>query len=569
MTKWLCPLLVPLLVLGWAATPASAQTPPPGEIPPEQIEELLAFFNRVETIRMTGDSRIAPGTEVVGDLGVVGGPLHLAGRVRGRVVVLNGDVRFSPGAEVTGDLTVVGGSVVGLDSATVGGRVLAYRAPLRYQIEAGRLVPLSPPPEPVLSTGREFGFGRTDLTFATHRGYNRVEGLPVVAGPRFETRSANPTRAEAFLIYRTESGFEPRLEDLGYLVKVEQYLGGRRAARVGATLHSEIVPIEAWGLSDRENSLATFVLRRDHRDHYERTGWSAYLRFAPSTSHYDATLTYRDERHGSPPVADPWALFGGGAWRPQPRVAEGRLRSVALQLGYDSRNEGLDPTTGWYVQLEFERGLGGSLSWAPAPGDPDDDGPGPLVSLFADDAERLGPEFATAFMDIRRYARLSPISRLGLRIVAAGSLNDWPLPPQRQHALGGEGMLPGYGLFRFDCGARSGQPLIEGFYPYYGCDRLVLFQLEYQTAFPFLRGWGRKLGQDIDLGERPGWVVFFDAGRAWTERVARVGRDSGQDDFAVDAGVGLRLGRLGLYWAVPLSGSDNAVNFFVRLDRRF
>src|SRR5690606_8688906 len=56
MTKWLCPLLVPLLVLGWAATPASAQTPPPGEIPPEQIEELLAFFNRVETIRMTGDS---------------------------------------------------------------------------------------------------------------------------------------------------------------------------------------------------------------------------------------------------------------------------------------------------------------------------------------------------------------------------------------------------------------------------------------------------------------------------------------------------------------------------------
>jgi len=154
--------------------------------------------------------------------------------------------------------------------------------------------------------------------------------------------------------------------------------------------------------------------------------------------------------------------------------------------------------------------------------------------------------------------------------LVAGSIDDQPLPPQRQHALGGEGTLPGYALFRFDCGARrvAFHRGDDVFYPYYGCDRIALFQLEYQNDFPFGHGWGRKLGWDVDLGETPGWVVFFDAGRAWNEREARDGRTDGMDDFAADAGLGLRIGRIGLYWAVPLSGRDQGVNFFIRYGSR-
>lgn len=547
-----------------AAAPLAAQTPEPDGIPPELVQAIFEFFNRSGTIRMTGESRIASGSEVVGDVAVLGGPLQLAGRVRGDVVVLNGDARLEPGAEVLGDLTVVGGAVSGRDSAVVTGTVRAYGELLRFRIEGGRVEPAEPADEPGISTGRDFGFGRTDLTIAAHSGYNRVEGLPVVAGPRFETRASNPTRAEALLIYRTAAGLDPDADELGYVLRLEQFVGGRNVARLGVTLHSEIVPIEAWGLRDRENSLSTFLLHRDYRDHYEREGWSVYFRIAPPRGRHDFVLGYRDERHRSTPPREPWTVIDDSdPWRPQPRVAEGTLRSLYARIGYDTRNEGIDPTTGWWVRAELERGLGGTLARV------DTDIVCVTVPCPATVSEPVETEFATAFVDVRRYARMSPDSRLALRVVAATSLNDRPLPPQRQHALGGEGSLPGYRLFAFDCGARGAGTLPSGLLPYYGCDRFALLQLEYRTAFPFGHGWGRKLGWDIDLGERPGWTVFFDAGRAWTEQTALDGRSGGMDDFAVDVGAGLRLGRLGAYWAVPLSGHDDGVNFFIRIGARF
>lgn len=545
-----------------AASPAVAQDARPVAIAPERAAELFEFFNRPETMRMTGASRIAAGTEIVGDVGVLDGPLRIAGRVRGTVVVLNGDAALDPGAVVDGDLVVVGGTITGVDSATVTGRVEVYRESLRYRLEDGALVPPQAAAEPGLSAKHEIGLGRSDLTIASSGGYNRVEGLAVLLGPSFETWSANPTRVEAHLIYRTEAGVDIDASDFGYVLRLEQFIGGRRALRFGASLHSEIVPIEAWGLSDQENALSTFLLRRDYRDYYERVGWTAYLRAAPRGGRYDLRLGYRNERHGSVGVATPWTLFGDAPWRPQPRVAEGRLRSVVANIGYDTRNEGVDPSTGWWIRAEVERALGGTLEL-------------PLVDVACvvpgcavPAAAPVETEFASGFIDLRRYARLSPSSHLALRVVTGTSLNDRPLPPQRQHALGGEGSLPAYRSFQFDCGARAAGARADGFLAYYGCDRLVLLQLEYRTAFPFGRGLGRKLDSDIDLGEAPGWVVFFDAGRAWTERVARNGRTEGQEDFAADVGIGLRLGQLGLYWAFPLSGREDHINFFIRLGTR-
>jgi hypothetical protein len=557
------------LALGFVlvAAPLAGQEPPDseGELPREVALEVIEFFNRRETVRMSGDVRIAPGSELVGDMAVLGGPVSVAGRIHGRLVVINGNIRLEPGAAIEGDLTVVGGTATGLGHARISGAIVLYRAPLRFRVVGDRLEPAPEGGDRELTASREFGFGRTDLTLATHRGYNRVEGLPIVAGPRFETRGSNPTRAEALVIYRTESGLDPDLDDFGYILRLEQYVGGRRAVRLGVSLHSEVVPIEGHGLSDRENSLSTFLLHRDYRDHYERTGWTAYLRVAPRGRPLDATLEYRDERHSSLPAREPWTLFDIGNWRHQPMIAEGTLRSVAARVRFDTRNEGADPTAGWLVEASLERGLGGALL-RPAFGAPFSE-PDPVI----DPGARPGNEtFTAASIDARRYARLGPTSRLGLRALVAGSIDDQPLPPQRQHALGGEGTLPGYALFRFDCGARrvAFHRGDDVFYPYYGCDRIALFQLEYQNDFPFGHGWGRKLGWDVDLGETPGWVVFFDAGRAWNEREARDGRTDGMDDFAADAGLGLRIGRIGLYWAVPLSGRDQGVNFFIRYGSR-
>lgn len=550
-------------VLAWAGT-LGAQTPMRdlSPLPPEVADEVLAFYNRPETVRITGEARIAADSELAGDLAVLGGPLVVEGRVRGNVVVLNGEARLAPGAEIHGDLLVVGGAVTGLEEAMVTGTAVAYAEALRFRAERGILVKSSPPPDPELTAGRDFAFGRTDLTLAARRGYNRVEGLPIAIGPRFEIRGSHPIRLEAHLIYRTGTGFDIDAADLGYALRLEQELGGRRGVRLGASLHSVVEPIETWGLTDTENSLATFLLRRDYRDYYEREGWSAYLRLAPSGRAYDAALIYRDERHASVPTLEPWTPFGSREWRPQPRMAEGTLRTLSGRLVYDTRNEGIDPAAGWFVQAEIEGGLGGSGEWGglvPVP---------PPCEECEEVADRAGARFAAIHLDARRYARLGPDSRLNVRALVSSSLDDRPLPPQRQRTLGGEGSLPGYEPFRFDCGARASFVGPDGFLPFYGCDRIALVQLEYHRAFPFARGWGRRLGWDMDLGEIPGWVIFFDAGRAWTERTARVVRGTGQEDFAADAGMGLRLGKLGLYWAVPLSGSDRGVNFFVRIGPR-
>jgi outer membrane protein assembly factor BamA len=326
---------------------------------------------------------------------------------------------------------------------------------------------------------------------------------------------------------------------------------------LGAQLYSLIAPIEAWSLPDREAALAAFVFRRDYRDHYEREGWSGYARLEPPGYPYMIALEYRDEEHKVAPPADPFTVLNrGDEWRPQPIIGEGALRSITALIRYDTRNEDRDPSAGWLVDAALERGLGGGITI-------------PLTPEPGEDVAAARSGFLTTRIDVRRYARLAPYSRLNLRIVVMGSLDARALPPQRQHTLGGEGSLPGYRLFAFDCGARAAVVLRDGHsnYPYYGCDRLALLQLEYQAAFPF----GRRLGQRAGLGSLAHlarWVAFFDAGRAWIEPAARLGRPGGNDDFSVDAGLGIRFGPIGAYWAVPLSGRAEEVNFFVRVEPR-
>ncbi|MGH7445644.1 MAG: BamA/TamA family outer membrane protein, partial [Longimicrobiales bacterium] len=174
-------------------------------------------------------------------------------------------------------------------------------------------------------------------------------------------------------------------------------------------------------------------------------------------------------------------------------------------------------------------------------------------------------------LDARRYLRFGPSSRLALRLFTAGSVDGDALPAQRQHALGGEGSLPGFPLFAQDCGARTALiPLRDDLaYPYYGCDRVALVQLEYQASFPYARKLGDRLGLGFDLARTIRWALFFDAGRAWIEPDARTGRTGGDNDFFADTGLGVRLGPLGIYGAIPLSGRGHDFNLFFRIGQRF
>ncbi|MGD8277071.1 MAG: BamA/TamA family outer membrane protein [Gemmatimonadota bacterium] len=562
-----------LLAAATGAAPAAAQDAAT-QLPDSVATRVVAFYNQPGTIRLAGESTLPAGASVTGNVAVLGGPFILGGRIEGDVLVINGDLRLQRDAEVTGHVIVVGGGVVGEGQARIGGGLEAYREPLRFRQEASGLVH-APLVDTGISAGRDFPFGRTELLIAARHDYNRVEGLPIEIGPRIRFGRINPTVFEALAIYRSSAGVRIDPDRMGYSLRLEQFLAGGRTARIGLGAYSDITAIEDRGLSERENSLSTFVLHKDLRDTFERRGWLAWFRYARAGWPHDLTVEYRDETNTSVAPGSPWSLLDNDQpWRAEPLIAEGRTRSLTGRFVYDTRNEVADPAAGWYIAAEAEQGLSGDIRRPAA------------VNVVGDTVPATPARelYTHAALDVRRYVRLGPGSRMAFRAYAAGSPNGLGLPAQRQHTLGGEGSLPGYATFEFDCNARNTVWLAgaDSFYPNYGCSRVALVQLEYQAAFPFLARQFGALGRSFDLEHLIRWVVFFNAGRAWNEPEALDAQGSrpgvsgmpppitglGARDFAADAGFGVRLGPVGIYWAVPLSSAGQGINFFIRLGPR-
>ena len=560
---WSGPVPVAALAL-LLALPAAAQEPP-AVLADSAADRAIAFFNDPGTVRFLGETAIEAGDTLRSDVAALDGPLRVRGRVEGDVLVLNGDLLLAPGASVTGSATVVGGRVQGAEAATIGGEVTVHEGELRYRRSGFRLV-----------RGDE-GWGRGDFLVATGKSYNRVEGLPITFGPRIRTAGSNPLRVDALAIYRTEAGLTLDPEEMGYHARIEQYLGGHRAAWIGFTAHSVIEPIEEWQLSDLESGLATFLFHEDYRDHYERQGVSVYATLSPPGSPLSLGVEARRETHRTLAVGTPWTLArNDDPWRPQPIVAEGDVTALLGTATFDTRSSAADPATGWYVRARLEQAVQSDLQRGTAylidPGADPRLSPIPLLEPLD---YRL---FSSGVIDIRRYNRVDPSSRLNFRLVAGGSLDGDALPPQRQHALGGEGSLPGFPLFHFDCGARAERVYRRGrdgrttpFVPRYGCDAFSLFQAEYRGSFSFRFlwdsvPWSDEAEEDEDWGFvtelSPDWTFFVDAGQGWSY-------DSEEDEeLAADVGVGVLLGRLGVFVAVPVTGGDG-VNLFARIGPRF
>ncbi len=567
------------LVLATAPPPLQGQARgvQEADLPRWVQEDVINFFNDPSTIHFTGRTRIPSSRVVVGDVGALGGPFTIAGQVDGDLVVINGDVVFESGGSVTGDVLVVGGRILGQELGEIAGTLRVYGEPLRYTQRGDRISAAGRPGERE-GLGPRFSWGDARFTVTAGQNYNRIEGLPVMFGPSIRTAGANPLRLDLFAVWRTEMGLDIGSEDFGYSLRAEQALGGRDHVALGGTYFSLVEPIEDWGLTNLEASLATFILHKDYRDYYERTGWSAYARFRLPFLPVEMKAEYFEEDHDFSSVTAPWSLTkNNDPWRPQPLVAEGRARFLEGTLTVDTRNNVSDPTDGWYVQARGRRGIGGSLS-QPAYFSTYDD-PGTTI-----DSRVFDTDFFTGFLDVRSYNRISPSASLNLRGIMGGALSDVPLPPQYQHALGGAGSLPGFPLFYRDCGAREavrgydleseGTSVRQQVFDGYGCDRFALFQAEFRGGLFVdwsLGGggsgnpWDDEWNWYPNVELSPQWAAFFDLGRGWM-----VGGDD--SPTLSDVGVGIYLGDLGAYYAFPLTkGTDGKRhgNFFIRLSRRF
>jgi hypothetical protein len=401
-------------------------------------------------------------------------------------------------------------------------------------------------------------------------------------GPTFRSAGQNPLRVDLFAVLRTEYGRELGEEDFGWALRAEQTFGGRDNFAVGGTFYSVVDPIEDWGITNLEASLATFILHKDYRDYYEREGWSVFGRLSFPFYPIELKAEYVEEDHAFAPLRNPWSVTKNNEpWRHQPLVAQGKIRFVETSLTLDSRNYRDDPTDGWYIKASGRRGIGGDLTIPQHRASPE-----PQTALV--EAQEVDTDIITGFLDIRSYNRISPGSTLILRGVLGGTLNDEPLPPQYQHAIGGVGSLPGQALFAGDCGARE---VVRGYdyteqdadavvrqsvYPTYGCDQMALFQAEFRGSL--FVDWSFGWDEDEDAWDEdwnwypsiefsPDWSAFFNMGRGWS--VADGGTDT---ETLMDLGVGFYLGDVGVHFAYPLNedaNGDRDGRFFIRLNRRF
>lgn len=557
-------LFLPLVLLLGIAPAAGAQQ---RARPASTMGAAVSLYNDAGTMRVSGPLDVPAEREITGSVAVLNGPVVVAGRITGSLVAINADVRLRAGARIGGDLLIVGGVLTREDSVTVSGEVRTQAEMLRYTLEGETLVPeedRSVDWRPRFDRhGRDRGDSYTDLFFVAARTYNRVEGLPILVGPRFR-RPTNWGRiqVEALGVVRTAEPVRWDRGTLGHDARFDLRLGVRNGLVLSGRLFDVVAPVEDWQLTDSEAGLATFVLHRDFRDHYGRHGFEAGLggRLGEEASlHFVAG----SERWSSVAARRPFSLREDSeAWRINSPMDVGKIDLASVRLRVDTRERVRSPYLGgWYVNADIERGSG-TLTREP----------GPVI---------VGPwvpeevTYTRGFIDARRYNRLSPGTELNLRIVAGGWLGGDRLPLQRRLSVGGPGSIEGYDFRRnwydaddvFSCGgigAWDGRPTL--------CDRVALAQVELRQSLD----WNWYRGDDwwrlSDL--TPAWVIFADAGRGWTtpDTPGAVSHGRGLpplSTFRTSIGAGLDLGEIGFYFAKSVTTPDETLNFTVRLGRRF
>jgi surface antigen Omp85-like protein len=546
----------------------------PPELPRLVAEEVIRLYNAPTTTRLIGRTRLPRGNEWRGDVAVRNGPVLVGGRIQGSLLVINGEAVLEAGAEITGNLLIVGGSAARAAGATVTGETREYHEPLTYRLTGDSLTYAPDLRRRFRNIEGQIAFGTADtrsaLTLATGGTFNRVEGVPVIFGPVFDWRLQGSTRArlDALGVFRTAGDLTHTRGDLGYLVRGELRTGESRPMALRFRAFDLIAPVEDWGLHSAEVGWAAFLFQRDYRDYYVSKGVAGSVTLQVEAP-LSLSVELRRERETSVQAQDPWTVFRNDhAWRPNPPVDDGHYTTLAAGVALDTRNDRDNPTSGWYLRGTMERSA--SRDVAPQAG----------VPASMRDPIPIDGSYHTwrAWLDLRRYTRVSSAGRLNLRLLTGGWAGGDPLPLQRRVSLGGPDPLPGYAFRQGACNAAIVDPAFAGSLVA-ACDRMMLAQVEYRghislhwTYNPSREeGEGRPLESLIRL-EGPDLVVYGDAGQAWL-----VGNGPGRvpsdklpplSSWLADVGLGVDWGGFGLYAAKAVTMGE-PIRFVLRLDHRF
>ncbi len=544
-------------------------TPP--ELPSAVIGEAVRFYNALTTTRLAGRVRLPAGNAWTGDVAIRNGPAMIGGRIDGSLLVLNGNAVLDSTAAIAGDLLVIGGAIQG-SRAGVAGTVRAYAEPLPYRMAGDTLVH-APDLWRRLSLSARYVFGRgearSSLVLATGGTYNRVEGLPIVAGPSIDLTLGPRVhlRGSAAGVFRTARSINRECCDLGYAVRAELRVGDRRPIALAVRSFDLVTPVEDWGLRSNEVGWEAFLVRRDYRDYFRDNGTAFRLTWQAEVP-LTLALELRREHQTSVNARDPWSLSRTSLpWRPNPPIDAGHYTTIAPSLTLDTRNDREQPTSGWFVRGTVD--VARSDDARPAAGFP---------SSIRDSASLLGPYRSTrGFFDVRRYNRISAQGRLNLRLVLGGWLGGDPLPLQRRLSLGGPEPVPGYDFRQSACNAAANTGPFAGT-NVAACDRVVAVQAEYRghvslrTQYNAEGGEGEGFGYVTRFLRGPDFVVFGDAGKGWLVGTGpgrfSAGRLPPLSSWLADLGLGVDWGGFGLYVAKAVTVGQS-LRVTARLDHRF
>jgi hypothetical protein len=579
----LCRILPLYPVLLALALPASAQqdtvnvidpAAPPAQgpwrsgAPIEAVQEAVARYNDSTATRLYGSFTVGSGTTIRGDVGMYRGTLRVNGRVVGRVTILNGALIIGPEGVVEGEVLLIGGRFLTQPGGTHTGPMRTYADPAPVIRTPAGLLEIREEPLGLGDLARAratFTAGKvsTELVLETGRTYNRVEGLPLIAGPTFRFPTPNDGEAKVDLrgILRTESDPTDQRAEFGFRTRFEwQKKSGMRYG-IGATWAQEVVPIEDQPFSLAEIGWSTFLLGRDYRDYFQDQAAGGYVfayPFRPLRA--EAGIDYR--KQSTVPASDPVNLANPNPWRPNPLVDDGHYTVFRGALEYDTRNATRTPTSGWYARANLERQTSSDVAPLALPAEVRE--PLPTGRSYS---------FYKLWVDLRTYARINTWARVNLRLAGGGWIGGDPLPVQERVALGGYDVLPGY-QFRDQRCAPAGytDPALTAL-----CDRSLSVQTELRYRFRLgLREWlgsGEWVLLERLIGADQADVVLFgDMGKAWltgegpgrvpNNRIPKLG------EWAYDVGAGIDFDGLAVYVAAPLTGQFEPRLTF-RLQRRF
>jgi hypothetical protein len=544
-------------------------TPP--ELPGAVVSEAVRFYNAPTTTRLAGRVRLPAGNLWQGDVAIRNGPAMIGGRVVGSLLVLNGNAVLDSTAAITGELLVIGGTILGSRDSVQGG-VRAYTEPLPYRLIGDTLVH-APDLWRRLSLSARYVFGRgesrSSLVLATAGTYNRVEGLPIVAGPSVDVTLGSRVhlRGSAAGVFRTARSINRECCDLGYSVRAEIRVGDRRPVALALRAFDLVTPVEDWGLRANEVGWEAFFVRRDYRDYYRNNGTAARLTWQAEAP-LSLAVELRHEHQTSVDARDPWSVSRTSLpWRPNPPIDAGNYVTIASSLTLDTRNDRDQPSSGWFVRgiVDVSR----SEDAHPAAGFP---------GTIRDSAALLGAyRFTRAFFDVRRYNRISAQGRLNLRLVLGGWLGGDPLPIHKRLSLGGPEPLPGYEFRQSACNAAASSGPFAGT-GLAACDRVIAVQAEYRghvslrTRYNAEGGEGEGFGYVTRFLRGPDFVVFGDAGQGWLVGPGPGRLPSGRlphlASWLADLGLGVDWSGFGLYVTKAVTVGQ-PLRVTARLEHRF